>query len=382
MKIVYCFDCTYLNGGIEKVTITKANALADIEGNEICLIVAENNGKPKTFVNPKIHIVDLNIGYYAVEGNPLKVYFSLIRKNKQHKQKLTAVLNEIMPDVVISTGQNESLFLPSIIIKSNPVRIREFHFTKPYKIYSAKNCYHLAKAYLQKFYEDNFILKKYDKIVVLTHEDHLQNWNGFQNVTVIPNPITIDVRKHSDLNQKTVISAGRLVRQKNYTSLIRAWSFVAKNHPDWNLEIWGDGSLKADLQKQIDRLELDSQVFLKGYTKIIFNEYLRSSIFVLSSIYEGLPLVIIEAMACGLPVISYSCPTGPKDIISNEKDGYLVPVNDEKRLADYICYLIENENIRKEMGVEAYKKTEQYRLDIIIKQWMDLFNGLIIKKSS
>lgn len=382
MKIVYCFDCVYLNGGIEKVTIIKANALAEIEGNEIWLLIAENKGKPQTFINPKIHVIDLNIGYYGLSGNPLKVLFNNMRKRRLHKHKMALALNKIKPDIVVSTGQKETLFLPNIHIKSKPIKIREFHFTKYHRLFSSKNLYRLLKAHLRYLYEFNFVIKKYNQIVILTQEDYLLNWSKVKNVTVIPNPITLHPQTHSDLSQKTVISAGRLAWQKNYTSLIRAWSFVAKKHPDWSLEIWGDGSQKKELQEQIDFLNLKYHVVLKGYTKNIQNEYLRSSIFVLSSIYEGLPLVLIEAMACGLPVVSYECPTGPKDIISNGTDGFLVPVNDENKLAEYICYLIENENKRKMMGIAAYKKAEQYRLDLIIDRWMELFQNLSSKRFS
>ena len=102
----------------------------------------------------------------------------------------------------------------------------------------------------------------------------------------------------------------------------------------------------------------------------------NSSIYVLSSIYEGLPLVIIEAMSCGLPVISYTCPCGPKDVIEDEKDGFLVNVNDEIELAKKINILIENEKLRKQMSDAAIIKANKYNIDNITSKWMKLFTKL------
>lgn len=107
---------------------------------------------------------------------------------------------------------------------------------------------------------------------------------------------------------------------------------------------------------------------------------LNASIYVMSSIFEGLPLVLIEAMSTGLPAISYVCPCGPKDVITEGKDGYLVPVNDEETLAKRICYLIENENLRKEMGNNAIGKIKEYQTDVIIQEWLKVFNNLLIRK--
>ena len=104
---------------------------------------------------------------------------------------------------------------------------------------------------------------------------------------------------------------------------------------------------------------------------------LKASAFVLTSIFEGFGLVIVEAMSCGLPVVSYACPCGPKDIISEGKDGYLVPVNDEEALAEKICLLIEDEEKRKEMGKAAKAKAEQYSVEHITDMWMKLFNALL-----
>lgn len=146
------------------------------------------------------------------------------------------------------------------------------------------------------------------------------------------------------------------------------------------LEIWGEGELRTELEEQIRNNQLTNNIFLKGYTYDIFSPLYEASIFTLTSLFEGLPLVIIEAMSCGVPVVSYACPCGPQDIIADGHDGFLVPVNNEKVLADRICRLIEDKELRKEMGKAARLKAEQYDIKNIIPMWMELFNQLINEK--
>lgn len=169
---------------------------------------------------------------------------------------------------------------------------------------------------------------------------------------------------------------------KNFSSLISAWKYVIERHADWTLEIWGEGELRTELEEQIRNNQLTNNIFLKGYTYDIFSPLYEASIFTLTSLFEGLPLVIIEAMSCGVPVVSYACPCGPQDIIADGHDGFLVPVNNEKVLADRICRLIEDKELRKEMGKAARLKAEQYDIKNIIPMWMELFNQLINEKEN
>lgn len=155
---------------------------------------------------------------------------------------------------------------------------------------------------------------------------------------------------------------------------------VNKKHPDWKLEIWGDGPLKRKIQQQIEDAHLSNVVELKGYTYDIPSKLLEASLFVLSSDSEGFPMVLLEAMSCGLPVISSNCKYGPSEIITDGKDGYLVPMRDEKTMAAQINVLIENEDMRKKMGEVAFKTSQKYSVNNIIEQWISLFNSLIDKE--
>ena len=376
MKIVYCLNSIRYLGGIQRVTVVKANALAEIEGNEIYIIVTDNkNGVFTEPLSPKVHLIDLDINYYEDDyksrWNVLKGIFI---KRREHKKRLASVLNEIQPDIVISVGQSEKNMIPSINGKWKT--IREFHFVKDYRLRQANSLFDKILAWGGNIYDFSYKIKGYDHIVSLTHEDKKTNWKGWKKVSVIPNPSTFQTDKTSTLDRKKVISVGRLSPQKNYASLIRAFKYVVDKHPDWSLDIYGNGPQEFELKSLINQLNLNKHVYLKGFSLNVKEEMINASIYAMSSIFEGFPLVLIEAMTCGLPVVSYTCPCGPKDIITEGKDGSLVKMNDEVTLAYQINLLIENKEQRKQMSEAAKIKAKQYKIDNIISLWMHLFTLL------
>lgn len=376
MKIVYCLNSIRYLGGIQRVTVVKANALAEIEDNEVYIAVTDNkNGVFTEPLSPKVHLIDLDINYYEDDyksrWNVLKGIFI---KRREHKKRLASVLKEIQPDIVISVGQSEKNMIPSI--KGKWKTIREFHFVKDYRLRQAKSFFDKILAWGGNWYDFNFKIKGYDHIVTLTHEDMEMNWKGWRNVSVIPNPSTFHTDKISTLNEKKIISVGRLSPQKNYASLIRAFKYVVDKHPDWTLEIYGDGPQDMEFKCLIEKLSLKKHAFLKGFSSDVKGIMTNASIFTLTSVFEGFGLVIVEAMACGLPIVSYACPCGPQDIITEGKDGFLVKVNDEIELAKKINLLIENKELRKQMSNAAIIKAEQYNIDNITSMWMNLFTRL------
>lgn len=379
MKIVYCVNSIRYIGGIQRVTVVKANALADIPGNEVYIVATDNKAGPETHkLSPKVHLVDLDINYYDrdqersfLAGN--MVYFA---KCAKHKKALRNTLKQLNPDVVISVGMSEKYMLTSMKNRTWKI-IREFHCEKNYRTKYATSLFGKIQGLVSDFYEFHFIDKKFDKIVVLTHEDKESNWQGWDNVAVMPNPVAFKCDEPSSLNEKVVISMGRLHHVKNFSSLISAFSQVVKKHPDWILRIYGDGELKQALHDQINQAGLQDNVFLMGFSNDMATALRRSSIFAFSSLVEGFALVIVEAMECGLPVVSYQCPCGPKDIITDGKDGFLVQVNDEQMLAEKICSLIEDEDLRRQMASEAKLRAQHYHVENIAQQWMALFNEVI-----
>lgn len=379
MKIVYCVNSIRYLGGIQRVTVVKANALAEIPGNEVYVVVTDNKAGPEIHkLSPKVHLIDLDINYYNrnQERSMLTNLIVGMAKGIPHKKALSRVLRQINPDVVISVGMSEKFMLTSMRNRSWKI-IREFHSEKNYRSKHAYSLFKKIQGKLSDFYEFHYADKKFDRIVVLTDEDKETNWQGWDNVSVVPNPVSFKCDTPSSLTEKSVISMGRLEHVKNFSSLISTFKIVAKKHPDWILKIFGDGSLRESLQNQINENGLQNNVFLMGFSNDMESALRQSSIFAFSSLVEGFALVIVEAMECGVPAVSYQCPCGPKDIITDGNDGYLVPVNDEQMLAEKICDLIEDENLRRQMASEARLRAQYYHVESIAQRWMKLFEEVV-----
>ena len=160
---------------------------------------------------------------------------------------------------------------------------------------------------------------------------------------------------------------------------MNCWSHVVKKHKDWKLCIIGDGEEKQNLITLINTLQINDSVEIKPPTQNIELEYINSSIYIMTSRYEGMPMVLIEAMACGLPVVSFACQSGPSDIISNGIDGYLVENRNEEQLIQKLEELITNNHLRKEMGKNAIKKSMNFDQRYIMEKWIKLINTKDLK---
>lgn len=365
-------------GGIENVEIHKANALAEISGNEVYLIVTDNplNYHMAGEISPKVKFIDLGVNYYE-STSIFEMLCKRPAKQRLHCKRLKQALNMIKPDIVVSADMAEKNIIPKIAGKWKTVR--EFHLVRTKHLPKSKSLWERFANYVS-YLDQSRMVWKYDSIVTLTNEDKQSNWNGDERVEVIPNPVGFSCTESAALESKRVVAMGRLVEQKNFKSLIRAFKIVAEKHPDWTLDIYGEGPQRAMLNKKIADMGLEQNVFLRGYTDDARGVMLGASCFALSSLYEGFGVVLVEAMMCGLPIVSYACPCGPKDIISDGSDGFLVPVGDEQAMADRICQLIDDKELRQRMGKAAKEKANKYKIENIIPQWMNLFNRLIDKK--
>ena len=379
MKIVYCINSIRVLGGIERVTVVKANALAEVPDNEVYIaVLSDKKGSYTETPSPKVKVVDLNAEFFpnGLPHSRIAYVWQSIKQSKAYRQKLADFLHRVNPDVVVSVGHTEFYHLPKIQGKWKLVR--ELHMPANYRITLSKG--ESAFRHLTSWYgtfKDKFYYPKYHKVVTLTEWDKAENWSNAKNVSVMPNPVTIRSEHTSDLMQKRIVSIGRLAEEKSYDVLIRAFATVHRRFPDWTLEIVGNGELKAQLQHLIDDLQLTHHVHLSGRSSDVKKALLASSIFALSSKMEGFGLVILEAMEYGLPVVSCDCRYGPSDIITDERDGYLVPVGDEDAFAEKLCMLIENEPLRLQMGKHAKEKAGQYHIDVIKQRWINLFNEML-----
>ena len=381
LKIVYCIPSLYYPSGMERVVTLKANYFAEVYGYEVVIILTDGKDKkPFYSLSPLVRIINLDINYDELYGKSfLKKTVLYLKKQRIFKNRLSDCLFNLKPDITISTLRREINFINSI--KDGSVKIGEIHFSKAnYRDFKGEKFINIVQRLFGFLWMKQLInqLKKLDRFITLTDEDKML-WTELKNVLTINNPLSFFPDKTSKCENKQIVAAGRYVPQKGFDLLIDAWSLVEKKHPDWKLNIFGDGDRKL-LENIIIKNNLQN-CYLNHSTNDIASEFINSSIYVLSSRFEGFGLVITEAMACGVPPIAFDCPCGPKDIINNFKDGILVKSEDINELADKICFLIENENIRKEMGIKARKSSERFKIEHITMQWESLFEKLVKNKT-
>lgn len=365
MKIVYCIQDNYRLGGMERVLALKANYLAQ-HGFDVHIITTDQQGKPSYFeLNKNIQCHDLHVNYTLSKNR--RQYHNCI---KTHKERLDNLLKALKANIVISMFSQETEFLPTIHDGSR--KVLELHYSYRVVMPHLKGLKGLYHAYKNKKRAMN--IKKYDKFIVLTHED-METWKGFENITVIPNAQTFTCVHPAELNNKRVVAVGRYHLQKAYDRLIDAWNKIS-DLDGWTLHLIGEGDLRESLQKQINQLGLSQSVFLDGASLNVKQEYLKSSVFVLTSLYEGFGLVILEAMTCGVPVVSFDCPCGPRDLIKNGENGFLVSNGDIEGLANKLRYLMTHSDERKRMGMNAFEDAKEYSVDKVMAKWINLFNEL------
>ena len=199
-------------------------------------------------------------------------------------------------------------------------------------------------------------------------------------VTAMPNALPWPVRTPSPLTEKIVISGGRLVEQKGFDLLIHAYAQVARARPDWQLHIYGSGALRPALRRQITELGLDEQVQLKGHTENFDAVLATASVYAMSSRYEGFGMVLIEAMSRGLPLVSFDCPRGPGEIISSGSNGLLVPPEDTDALGKALLTVIEDDELRAQMGKASHTDAHRYEVETIALRWDSLFEELLQRR--
>lgn len=374
MKIAYCTPSLYIPGGVERVLTTKANYLADVAGYDVYIILTDGKGKAPYYpLSDKIHVISLDINFEELWSlSFVKKGLVYLKKQRVFKKKLSKVLCDIKPDITISLLRREINFLCDI--KDGSKKVGEMHINRQnYRNFEAGDTNFIKKVF-EKYWMSSLIkqLKRLDCFIVLSEEDK-KNWKELDNVTVISNPLPpIEVSQTSTTKNKKVIAVGRYVYQKGFDLLVEAWDIVVRKHPSWHLYIYGRGD--KNNYKKVDNCHFENAV------ENINDKYAESSIFVLSSRFEGFGMVIIEAMKCGVPAVSFACPCGPKDIITNGKDGFLVENGNTQKLAERICYLIEHDEERKGMGGHAIETAKKYDINEIGKRWVSLFNNLLKDK--
>ncbi|WP_073401408.1 glycosyltransferase family 4 protein [Bacteroides luti] len=377
-KIAYCIPSLYISGGMERVLTIKANYFAEVLGYDITIILTDGGSKPPYYkLSPKIKVVQLDINFEELWHLPFaKKALKYLKKQHEYKRKLTRCLMELKPDITVSMLRREINFINQI--QDGSIKIGEIHINKD----NFRDLQGRENSRIKKLISDIWMkqlirnLNKLKLFICLTNEDKAK-WSELNNVIVMPNPLAFNADKLSNCSSKKVIAVGRYVPQKGFDLLIKAWSIVSRKHPDWELQIYGDGNNESYINL-VKEYQIEKSCILNGPDSNIKERYIESSIFVLSSRFEGFGMVIVEAMTCGVPAVSFTCPCGPKDIIKDREDGLLVENGNIEELAEKIIYLIENEEIRKTMGKKASKSIERFRMDNLGDQWNNIFDKLIM----
>jgi glycosyltransferase involved in cell wall biosynthesis len=363
MKLLYITNGINGSGGLERVLSIKASFLADEYGYDVH-IAGLNESTTHLFYEFSSKI---KLHAFPVFGNPfsyLKRYVSGIKK----------LIQTIQPDVIIVCDDGlKGFFIPMIIGRGKPI-IYERHVSKSIEI--RKNASTLQKLFYRfKLKIMDYLSGQFSAFVLLT-QSNVTEWKG-KNVHVIPNPLSFYPEEQSTLINKKVLAVGKQSHQKGYDRLLRSWKMVHEKHADWSLEIYGKKDSSFGFERQAEALGISKNVHFFEPEKDIEKKYLQSSIYVLPSRFEGFGMVLIEAMACGLPCVAFDCPHGPSDIIQHNVDGFLIKNDDEVAFAEQVVFLIENQNTREKMGKQARENVKRFLPESIVQQWDNLFKELL-----
>ena len=355
MKIFYLANTIYNSAGLERVLILKANLLATRYGYDVVIVTNRQKGRPTFFpLDPHVRHIDLDVNTHLPWNMPryLRRMKDLIRAEK--------------PDIIDALFLKELAYLHHLKGHCRTV-MAEFHFS--HDGYYIKGRPRELRA-LEK------AAGELDCFVVLTREDR-EAWAPFCNhLEQIYNPTEYTPGGLAPLEAKRCISGGRFEKQKNYDDMVRVWKIVHQAHPDWTLDLFGNGKKKARTEALIRREGLEGTIVLPPATSRIKEAMMGSSIYLMTSLYEGFPMVLVETAAIGLPCVCMRCPCGPGEFIEDGVSGMLADPGDIETMARKVCTLIENPELRRRMGREINKKAGDFTPERILPQWDSLFRRL------
>ena len=372
MKLLYINDAVAICGGLERVLVEKMNWFVEHAGYEVCLLTTNQCNHPFSFhLHPKVDYRDLGVNFHQqYQYSRWRRILINHRLHRFFRQCLAKVLLEYRPDVIICVRLD---FLWDIVKVKNEIPcIFESHSSKRASYFEGDGWKRrLLVWYMQR------AVKKVEQVVALTKGDANEWQKLTSKVCVIPNLVHLnDANSVSDCILKTAIYVGRYSKQKDIGILLQIWELVNQRHPDWELHIYaGYGEQQVDIIAKINNMK--SNIIVHNPTTHIFDEYLKSSMLLLTSIYEPFGLVLPEAMSCGLPVVSFASPYGPSDIITEGFDGFLIQNRSIEDFVEKVCYLIDNSKTRIQMGNAVFLSSKRYSVNKIMPQWKCMFERIV-----
>lgn len=357
MKICFFVSDFTKIGGIERVTSTLVTQLNKREDCDIDIVSMFKGKSDANYELPKnINTVYLLNRPHGVKPHSIKRIIALFSNVKSVRRYFKN--NEY--DLIVGQSFPMSLILYMSGLQTKLIAVE-----------------HVYSGYYNKAVQSlrNYVYSQIRQVVVLTNADKrfFSNRIRKQSIEVIPNPVRKVSGNKAELHNKKIITVGRLEYQKGYDNLMSIFRAIHEKHPDWTMDIYGEGSLRETIQRQIDGLELSGAVNLCGVTKDIDSKLRESSIFVMSSRFEGFGMVLVEALSIGVPCVSYDCPNGPGDIIKTGVNGILVKNQNKTELHQALEKLIEDTALRKELGSNGPDSVQCFSENVIADKWYRLF---------
>lgn len=386
MKIAFlCNNFKSLNG-VERVWSQKLSLLAEHPSYDVYLVTYNQYGAPLSFpISDKVHHIDLASRYISrCSFHGLYQYIDRYRSERTFRKELNLTLEKLNPDIIVCADLHVADLKAVLLSTVHAVRIVECHCGRSAYFEDVKKFHSFLKRLKERVMKVQLIsiVRKFDKIVVMTEVER-KDWDQDDIVVCIPNMLVTfphQVPDKSHVN-KRVISVGRYAYQKGYDMLLESWRIVQQTYPDWSLHIYGshDGGVGdyERLQEQIGQHQINN-VFLHQQTADIYSCYAESDFYVMSSRYESFGLVLIEAMSCSLPVISFDCKYGPQSIIQDGVTGVMVPRNNMKEMAIAICSMIENDKERQRMAAHSRQESKKYHPQNIMPVWHEFYESLVM----
>ena len=375
MRILYINDAVAIYGGLERVLVEKINWLVEQDNYEVWLLTANQGDHPLSFpLHSKAKYDDLGIFFYRQYHQT--GWKRLVKKRQLHRlfrERLAEKINTISPDIIVCTRLE---YLHDIVrVKGTIPLVFESHTSR----------------WISRFEGDGFIRRLYvwylqlavfkiQRVVALTNGD-ANEWRKLTTrVSIIPNIVHLNESgMYSNCKSCSVIFVGRFSKQKDVGCLLHIWKIIHQRYPDWYLYIYsGYGEQQDAMLQEIQKM--DANIIVPTPTANMMERYRECSVLLLTSIYEPFGLVIPEAMSCGLPVVAFDCPYGPKDIITDGIDGFLIEHRSIVDFVDKVCLLIEDEETRVKMGQAGVKTSKRYDVRTIMPLWKDLFEQLARSK--
>lgn len=362
MKLLYITTRISGAGGLQRVLSVKTNYLID-KGYKVVIAVTNADEDEMIYnFNDEIEII-------KVYPNRNKLFY--FSSYKKHIKRFT---DKVSPDVVIVCDNGFKGFLLPLIIKNLPL-VYERHGSRFLEIKEKGRGLLQAVSDKVTYHITGYLARRFDKFVLLNKSAETE-WN-LKNASVIPNPLWFKATNISPLNNKIAIAVGRHVYEKGYDRMFEIWREVVKEHPDWILKIYGKVNPDYDVKAIASHYSISENVVFEDPQSNIIKAYHEASVCLLTSRSEGFGMVLLEAMACGVPCIAYNCPVGLEEIIQDDVNGYLVADGDKQEFLNRVNLVIEDVKYRQLLGIHAKNSVKKFELNVIMDKWEDLFKSLL-----